>query len=950
MLDGSAPAGERPDLGDGAAPLRDPSDALASTIVGSVSTIQPRVLGPIPETLGRYRILDVLGVGGMGVVYTAHDPELERDVALKVLGARSHDAKGTARLQREARTLARLAHPNVVSIYDVGETDGQLFIAMERIEGATLRAWLEAAPRRWQAIVAIFVAAGRGLVAAHEAGLVHRDFKPDNVLVDERGTPRVVDFGLARAVEGGPPVTAAETISERLEAPLELVSGLMTSATLTMTGAVMGTPAYMSPEQHLSDPSDARTDQFAFCVSLWEALYRERPFPGENLEALRDAVVNGRLRAPQRRVGPRALLRALRRGLNPDPARRWPDLSALLDALEAIPRRRRLAWTALGGGALGAALIAGTWTYAAQTRAAPACAASDARVAAVWGGERRAAVVDALADAGLAPTEDVHVEAPRRLDAYAAALAGGFEAACVDAEHRLLSAALHDRRIRCLVASVDAFDATVGVLESLGREDVPAITRLLAALPPVDRCADLEALGRAPHEPDDEVLAARLAEVRAALTQASVAEVAGRSTAAEEALRRARALSEGVDHPPLVSELQLAEAKFAGLVGDHRRSIAAAEEAYHAALAVGVDSLAVEASVLLVHTYSHGLHDPENALAWGRHAASMSDRIGDPDARATLLEYRGEVAVERHQLDEANELFAAAIAAKRELHGAESLDVADALHHRAITLGMLDRTDAAEQALREALAIHLAELGELSPTTAATLSDLGYLLAANGDYAAALESSARALDIEARLYGADDINVVRPLIYHTQILGAVGRHADAVAAAERGLRIVRQDAHHLEYEGRLLENLGVSALAVGDYARAREAYADALAIATDRDFDPHGRFFALIGLASVDNADGAYAAAIERAGEALALLVGEHIEAVDVAGAHLQLARGHLGLGAEERARQHAARARVGFAEAGPTHAPDLAQAEALLTELGVPLSPLPARVHSEHH
>ena len=177
VLDERAPTG-RPGARERGAAIGEPSEALASTIVGSVSTIRPRFLEAIPDNLGRYRILDVLGQGGMGVVYSAHDPELERDVALKVLGPGIHDTQGTARLQREARTLARLAHPNVVSIYDVGEADGQLFIAMERIEGRTLRAWLEAGTRRWQAIVAIFVAAGRGLVAAHEAGVVHRDFKP----------------------------------------------------------------------------------------------------------------------------------------------------------------------------------------------------------------------------------------------------------------------------------------------------------------------------------------------------------------------------------------------------------------------------------------------------------------------------------------------------------------------------------------------------------------------------------------------------------------------------------------------------------------------------------------------------------------------------------------------------------------------------------------------------
>jgi TolB-like protein len=295
----------------------------------------PAVDLPAGAAVGRYRTLYRIGEGGMGVVYAAHDPELDRNIAVKVLRSeRARDpAALRARLQREAQALARLSHPNVITIYDVGTAAGGVFIAMELVDGGTLGQWLRR-DHPWRVILEQFARAGRGLEAAHKAGLVHRDFKPENVLVGNDGSVRVTDFGLARRLR---------------ELDGESASGgeSLLGLSMTGTGMLLGTPAYMAPEQMSGGTIDARTDIFSFCVALYEALYRQRPFVGQDLVELRAAVAAGRIRPPPKSDVPRRVHRALLVGLRAAPAERYATMRELLDALAKAARtarsRRRLA-------------------------------------------------------------------------------------------------------------------------------------------------------------------------------------------------------------------------------------------------------------------------------------------------------------------------------------------------------------------------------------------------------------------------------------------------------------------------------------------------------------------------------------------------------------------------------------------------------------------------------
>ena len=317
------------------------------------------------DGVGRYVILSRVGQGGMGVVYAAYDPDLDRKVALKLMLAEfSAGPEGRAQLLREAQAMAQVAHPNVVTVHDVGALGERVWVALEFVDGQTLSSWLRSAAQGWREVLAMFLHAGQGLVAVHEAGLVHRDLKPDNIMIGRDGRVRIMDFGLARRTRGAAADPSLSVVAHRLDARVE--------ATLTHAGRVIGTPLYMAPEQWQDGETDARTDQFALCVALWGALYRAHPFEHSTLLKLAGAVIEGKLEEPpaSARV-PRWLHRILARGLEREPARRWDSVSDLLDALrkgQAQARIRRL-----GVGLVGLALLAGglfAWQRHAWTREA----------------------------------------------------------------------------------------------------------------------------------------------------------------------------------------------------------------------------------------------------------------------------------------------------------------------------------------------------------------------------------------------------------------------------------------------------------------------------------------------------------------------------------------------------------------------------------------------------
>lgn len=332
-------------LGEPPSPSFDPAAELQR------QQVRAKLFGrSTPSHLGRYRIVDTLGEGGMGVVFTAVDEDLGRKIALKVLHASSGSSL-QRRLQREARAMAKLNHPNVVTVHEVTIDDGRVCVAMEFVVGKTLRAFLEAKPSL-QDICGVFAQTARGLIAAHDVGIIHRDLKPDNVLVGDDGRVRVLDFGLAKTL-GELHDDDPDSDSDIGEQPTRDGSPEALDR-LTITGAVMGTPRYMAPEQFRATECDARTDQFAFCIALYEAVYAQRPFVGETVHGIGAAVVAGDLQPPPAEHDvPAELAEAIHRGLQTDPEARFTSMAPLLELLAAgvnhqpvvIPAPRAAWWS-----------------------------------------------------------------------------------------------------------------------------------------------------------------------------------------------------------------------------------------------------------------------------------------------------------------------------------------------------------------------------------------------------------------------------------------------------------------------------------------------------------------------------------------------------------------------------------------------------------------------------
>jgi len=333
--------------------------------------------------VSRYVISDVIGVGAAGVVYRAYDPELKRNIALKLLRTDHARELGSlkARLLREAQAMAQLSHPNVVSVFDVGTYGDEIVIVLELVEGQTLARWLGESPRSWQEIRTAFIDAGKGLAAAHAVQLVHRDFKPANVLVGVDGRVRVTDFGLARTMELDDDAKS-ELASDSEGPPSQPISTRrpLFSMTATEDGGLVGTPVYMAPEQFRRRRADARTDQFSFCVALYMALYHRHPYLVASsklysLEQLADSVNHGLLQIPDTSIAPATLFEILRRGLQVDPKERFGSMQELLDNLISDPaalpaaavQSERRPMLVIAAAALGLVLVALLATTARRT-------------------------------------------------------------------------------------------------------------------------------------------------------------------------------------------------------------------------------------------------------------------------------------------------------------------------------------------------------------------------------------------------------------------------------------------------------------------------------------------------------------------------------------------------------------------------------------------------------
>jgi tetratricopeptide (TPR) repeat protein len=769
MATGSAPPARRSDsslddtMAAGSAPPARLSDSssLDDTMAAGSQSATPRatvvVRGPSasrePErgdALDHFIVVDRLGVGGMGVVLAAYDPDLDRKVAIKLLKpTRSGDAAdGQARLLREAQAMARLSHPNVVTVHEVGVIGDRVFIAMEYVDGGTLKRRDGDEPPTWRQVLDRYVAAGRGLAAAHRAGLVHRDFKPENVLVGRDGRVRVTDFGLVDVRDAkSPAVATAEVATTGTTASMRL------GPDLTATGSIMGTPAYMAPEQHAGGQVDARADQYAFCVSLFEALHGERPFSGETYEQLVEKVNAGEITVAPHPDVPAWLRRVVVRGLATRPEDRYASMDELLAELsyELRARRRTTALVVAGFVATVGAGGGAVWYARGEPVIADEpCGGAAELVAGVWDDRVRATVRAAFERTKLGYAGEAFERSAAQLDGFTGRWVDQRTDACRATRVRgEQSEALLDRRMFCLDGGLAKVRAITELLAGADADLVRRAVELTGSLPDLTACADTEALNAAfpPPEPAKAVAARplkdRIERVTALVTIGRYAEAKPLLPALVEDTR-------ALDYPPYLAMVLLTQGNVQRETAEFDAARATLLEAARVSAVAKLDTGIATAYGLVFHILGVLQNKPDEARAMRPFLEIAAARADESYVVAMMHEIAGGKAYLAAKFDEAIAEYREAL---RLFSKTEPHKIAGAHFNIGTTLRDQGKLDAALTELERGEQIAIERLGPTSPMAAKLASAIGATLFLKGDLAAAAPRLERALAAQEGAFG-----------------------------------------------------------------------------------------------------------------------------------------------------------------------------------------------------
>lgn len=722
--------------------------------------IRKRMFGGHAPTIGRYTVLHPLGSGGMGTVFAAYDDRLDRRIAIKVL----HHAGAEAgeQLLAEARALARVRHPNVVTVHDVGEDDDRVYIAMEYVEGGDLRRWLGTKPD-WREALDVLVQAGRGLAAAHEAGVLHRDFKPENAILTPDGKVHVVDFGLALAPLPG---SAREPQSgEHLP---------------THTGEFAGTPGYMPLEQLERGPVDERSDQFAFCVTLFEAVYGQRPFKGRDVDTLIAAVERGVESPPENPDAPRWLAGIILRGLASDPDARWPSMQALLETLERRRHPVRHRWL------LGLAFLAGGGLVAASTMVdSERCSGASETIDADFSNDTRARVAKAFTSAAPAYGADTWRRIDTQLEDYAERWSASYTYFC-EATHVRgeLSVERLDERMQCLQRRWRQVSALMGAFENADAATVERASTAVESLQGPMTCqGETDDTQTVPPDKADAVQELEL-DLQDAIAVLSLGKYDEGAALAESVRDRAAALQ----WAPTAARASFQLAQGRARLGRLDDAIADYREAYFSAHALGMDALMAHAAGGLAFSLGGDRHEKAPALVWSELEAASLRRLDDAptddwhahhNRRASIYHGAGE-------LDDALEQMSTALE-----YNAEGTPLARAttLNNYAIFLYEAGRVEDALEAATEAFELHREHNGPDHPMTLGTQQIVVTALHGVRRTEQALEQATDLLARVERGSGPDKVGNVlnnRGNMYET-----LGRREEAIADFDRALELYR---------------------------------------------------------------------------------------------------------------------------------------------------------------
>ncbi len=831
------------------------SVAFAETIAGEPAVSQATDVPAIArgDSIGRLFVLDEIGAGGMGKVYAAYDPELDRRVALKVLRSDvelAGPAEFQSRLLREAQAMARLSHPNVITVYDVGTYRGGLYIAMEFVQGGTLTQWLRERSRSAAQIIDVFVRAGRGLGAAHSAGLVHRDFKPDNVLVGADGSVRVTDFGVARPLGTEQPRVSVTSIREQIGAGQAAISEL-----LTRDGTVIGTPAYMSYEQLIGKPADQRSDEFSFCVALYEALYGVRPFAGDTIPALLQAMLEPRLTEPvgSARV-PVHVRRALARGLRASAEERYPSMDALLNDLIRDPAAKtRRAMLGVTAALLVIALGVGGWVARNRSRSA-ACAGADAQLRGVWDAPRRDAGRRAFLATGRPYAARSWQSIESRLDSYANLLVTMRTEACEatrirgeQSEHVL------GLRNQCLDARLRDLAALSRQLADADAKTVDRASEAMRTLPPISACADARVLARYEQRSGSAQQAEKVGEVRDGLAAACAMRTAGRFSAgltlATDMVRRARELQ----MPALEAEALYEMGRLQFELGQLSDAESTLNESGLSAVVAGDERAAAQTWNRLGSLVGNRLARPAEGLLWLRYSNAAIARLGgDDELEAENLMQLAQILAPQGNFDEAVEAARRAVPLFEKAGGKDSIDVGRALSTLATTLSRLGAYDEALASHQRTLQIMQGHLGAEHPDTSRAAMNLAYDYLLMGRAADAIPLLEEQLAIRQRIMPPRHPNIANAMINLARALEEVGQPKRALELSQDALAllepVIGKDNPDLSEP---LTTIGLAQLGMANAERAVAPLQRALSLAPDKSSIPGQKAWTEFALAKV---------------------------------------------------------------------------------------------------
>jgi eukaryotic-like serine/threonine-protein kinase len=757
------------------------------------------------ETVGRYVVERIAGAGAMGIVYAARDPSLERTVAIKCV-AGPGDPQARDRMIREAKAMAQLSHRNVVTVFDVGEHDDDVFFAMELVPGRTLRDWLADRERGVRELVAVLADAGRGLAAAHAAGIVHRDFKPDNVLIAGDGRALVTDFGLARAqveIDAAPLADAAVV-------------------DLTVTGQVIGTPVYMAPELLAGSAATPASDQYSFSVVAYEALTGARPFEGKTLGDLRAAIARGPVLAEL----PAHLRRVLARGLAADPAERYDSLEGLLAELVRDPAARRRRW--LGG--FGGVLVILALVLAFARRREDSCPDPRGRLAGAWDDARRASLVLAFAPHAepYVPSTIEHTTAT--LDRYADRWVDLRRAAC---RATYVTRDQSEARYDAIVACFDRRRAELAAVTAL-LTDAPDLdtirhaTAIAGGLSDLAPCRDGATLVEQPPLPAQPVLRAQVEALQHSVASARALGRAGKYVAAEQLVTSLIPQARKLGYSPVLGDLLLAVGKLEPkTTNDGPTTEKALQEAAQVAAAAKDDLLAAKAWIQLAVTFANAEQRFAEADSMVKVARVAVQRAGDPPEQ--LVDWHdaaGITLLEEGKGDAAVGEFRAALAVAE----AQQPDrVSDQVGKLATVLDRAGHYDEARTLGARAVALLTKELGAGHPDVAFAYATLGAIDYDAGHYAESLADNQHALAIDTAL-GETTYQTSEVLEGIGNDYLSLGNPVEAERYHRRVLAMREVKSPDDPHVGDELINLGMDDVAQGKVDEARADYDRALAI------------------------------------------------------------------------------------------------------------------------